>query len=121
MPKITKMPRAEDVLAEMRPSHYVTADALRSGSPNEQESNHLTSSDGRLSVGTWRAEPYSEYIDSYPGDEYTRILEGRVTLVGDDGETRTFTAGDAFVIAAGWRGEYRVDETLLKQFAFYCS
>ncbi|MFF5584920.1 cupin domain-containing protein [Streptomyces hygroscopicus] len=69
--------------------------------------------------GPARQEPYAEYIEAYPGDEYTRIIEGRVTLTQDDGTTWTFGPGDAFTIAAGRRGEYRVDEPLLKQFAYY--
>ena len=114
-----KIPSAADVVDTLEPSDYVQPEALRSEPPAESVSVHLASIDEKFSIGTWHCAPYTEYIESYPGDEYTRVLEGRVTLTEDDGTTWTFVAGDAFTIAAGWRGEYRVDETLLKQFAYY--
>ena len=45
------------------------------GNPAEREAVHLTSTDDKFTVGSWRAEPYAEYIENYPGDEYTRVLE----------------------------------------------
>lgn len=68
-----------------------------------------------------RAEPYAEFIESYPGDEYTRVLEGSITLTGDDGVAHTFGPGDSFTLSRGWRGHYRVTERLVKQFAIYVS
>ena len=89
------------------------------GNPAEREAVHLTSTDDKFTVGSWRAEPYAEYIENYPGDEYTRVLEGSITLTGDDDVAHTFGPGDSFTLTRGWRGEYRVTAPLGKQFAIY--
>lgn len=103
----------------MTPSAYVTPETLRDGDPREREAIHLASDDEKFVVGSWEAQPYTEFIESYPGDEYARVLTGSVTLTGDDGVAHTFSSGDAFTLRRGWRGEYRVTEPLLKQFALY--
>ncbi|MCQ8192615.1 cupin domain-containing protein [Streptomyces rugosispiralis] len=119
MSSVALIPTTPDVDSLLKPSDYIDPANLRTAVPAETAATHLASADEKFSIGTWRAEPYAEYIEAYPGDEYTRIIEGRVTLTQDDGTTWTFGPGDAFTIAAGWRGEYRVDEPLLKQFAYY--
>lgn len=118
---VALIPTGPDAVAAMTPSGYVTAETLREGDPAETELGHLASADEKFAVGSWRAEPYAEFIESYPGDEYTRVLEGSITLTGEDGVAHTFGAGDAFTLRKGWRGEYRVNETLVKQFAIYVS
>ena len=101
--QMAPIPVGPDAVAAMSPSNYVTAETLREGDPAERGAIHLSSGDDKFAVGSWRAEPYAEFIESYPCDEYTRVLEGSITL------TR------------GWRGEYRVTEPLVKQFAIYVS
>lgn len=113
------VPTGDAVLPAMVPSSYVTEESLRDGDPDEREAVHLSSADGRFTVGTWRAEPYREFIECYPGDEYARIVDGSVTITGEDGRAQTFSAGDAYTMRRGWRGEYQVTQTLTKQFAFY--
>jgi uncharacterized protein len=103
----------------MTASADVTEATLREGSPAEREAVHLSSADAKFTVGSWRAEPYAGFVESYPGDEYTRVLEGSITLTGDNGVAHTFGPGDSFTLAKGWRGEYRVTDPLVKQFAIY--
>ncbi len=47
------------------------------------------------------------------------MLQGSITLTGEDGVAHTFGPGDSFTLTKGWRGEYRVTEPLVKQFAIY--
>jgi uncharacterized cupin superfamily protein len=120
MSTVTRLDPRPDFFVEMTPSTYVSPEGLREGVPHETEVVQLISADGRFTIGTWRAEPYTEFVESYPGDEYSRVLQGRVTLLNaDDGQSHRFGPGDALVIAAGWRGVYCVEETLVKQFAYY--
>jgi uncharacterized protein len=119
IPAVQRIPTGEHALSAMTPCAYVTTETLREGEPRERDLIHLSSEDGKFTIGSWRAEPYGEYIESYPGDEFARVLEGSVTLTGDDGVAQTFSAGDAFAMRCGWRGEYRVTKTLAKQFALY--
>lgn len=119
MSNIRLVPAGDAVRAGMNPSAYVTAEAHRAGTPNEKEAGHLTSADEAFTVGIWSADPYAEWVTDHAGYEYTFVLEGQVTLTGEDGAAHTFVAGEAFTIEPGWTGEYRVDEPLLKHFVFY--
>lgn len=119
MSHVRLVPAEGSVRATMTPSAYVTEEAYRSGTPNEKEAEHLVSNDGSFTVGVWAADPYSEYVTDHDVYEYTLVLEGQVTLTDATGEAHTFTAGDAFTVAPGWTGEYRVDEPLLKHFVIY--
>lgn len=118
-PAVQRVPSGAAARDAMSPCAYVTPESLRTGEPNEHDLVHLSSTDARFTVGSWRAEPYSEYIDAYPGDEYAHVLEGSVTLTGEDGVAQTFSAGESYTMRRGWRGEFRVVETLTKQFALY--
>jgi uncharacterized cupin superfamily protein len=40
-------------------------------------------------------------------------------IPGADGVAHVFGPGDSFTLTKGWRGEYRVTEPLVKQFAIY--
>lgn len=116
---VRQVPSGRHARSTMTPSSYVTAEAFRSGSPEEKAATHLTSPDERFTVGLWSAEPYTEDVTDHDGYEYTLVLEGRVTLTDEDGTVHSFVPGQSFTIEPGWSGEYRVEESLLKQFAFY--
>jgi len=64
--QVAPIPVGPDAVAAMSPSNYVTAQTLRDGDPAEREAVHLTSADDKFTVGSWRAEPYAEYIENYP-------------------------------------------------------
>lgn len=119
MSDVELIPTDPAARAAMTPSTYVTAETLREGEPAEHHAVHLSAEDGKFTIGSWRAEPYAEFIESYPGDEFTHVIEGTVVLTGGDGVAHTFSAGDSYTLRRGWRGEFRVTEPLLKQFAIY--
>jgi uncharacterized protein len=114
---VAPIPVPPEAAAAVTPSGYVTEATLREGNPAEREAVHLSSADAKFTVGSWRAEPYAEFIENYPGDEYIRVLEGLITLTGDDGVAHTFGPGDSFTLAKRWRGGYRVTNPPVKQFA----
>jgi uncharacterized cupin superfamily protein len=103
--------------AELTPCSYVSPEGLLEGDPQEREHLYLTTPDGSYTVGVWEAQPYAERMDGYVGNEFCTVLRGRLTLTSDDGTSQAFGEGDSFVMEAGWSGEYRVDEPLLKYFA----
>jgi hypothetical protein len=103
--------------AELSPSRYVPSDAVLDGDPQEHEHLYFTSPDGTYTVGVWQAQPYSEQVAAYPGDEFCHVIRGQVTLVDTDGFEQTFAEGDSFVVEAGWQGVWRVDRPFLKYFA----
>ncbi|HEY2238951.1 MAG TPA: cupin domain-containing protein [Streptosporangiaceae bacterium] len=101
--------------AELVPCHYV-AD-VTDGDPAEREYVYFAAPDGRLTIGFWEAQPYTERITSYPGDEFCHVLRGQVTLTSTDGTTHSFGEGSSFTVPAGWAGEWRVDQPFMKYFA----
>jgi len=85
---------------------------------SEREHLYLATADGSYTVGVWEAQPYTDQIDGYPGNEFCTVVRGAVTLTAHDRQAQTFRAGDSFTIEAGCTGQWRVDEPFLKFFAF---
>jgi uncharacterized cupin superfamily protein len=44
-------------------------------------------------------------------------MEGRMTITPDGGEAVKLGPGDAFVVEAGFKGLWQIDETIRKHFA----
>lgn len=59
-------------------------------------------------VGAWRVK-YDEW-------EFCHLLEGACELIGDDGETQRYAAGDSFIIEPGFSGVWRVTARMKKRF-----
>lgn len=68
-----------------------------------------------IRAGIWRAEPYTDFYESYPCDEFMVVLEGSVTLEGD-GFAETYRKGDAFLVPKGFRGNWKQTEPMLKYY-----
>ncbi len=66
-------------------------------------------------AGIWRAEPYTDFYESYPCDEFMYVLAGSVTLESDD-FSETYRKGDAFLVPKGFRGFWRQSEPMLKYY-----
>lgn len=88
------------------------------GQPHQRTWHHFTSADNKFLAGFWEAEPgcwkirYSEY-------EFCRIISGRSVLRDANGNERRLSAGDNFVIPAGFEGEWEVLETTRKIYVIY--
>ena len=88
------------------------------GQPTQRTWNHFTSSDGKFFSGFWEAEPGCWRI-RYSENEFCQILSGRSILRSAEGDEFELTAGDNFVIPAGFEGEWEVVETTKKIYAIY--
>lgn len=66
--------------------------------------NAFSDAAGRFHCGHWQAEPGVLAVN-YSEDELCLLIEGRVRLTDADGSVE-FGPGDAFVIAAGFRGSW---------------
>ena len=75
----------------------------------------MEEAEGRVYAGIWEASPGKWRIE-YDEWEFCHILSGRSVIAGDDGETRTVSAGDAFVIRPGFKGTWEVLETTRKEY-----
>lgn len=63
------------------------------------------SADGQALSRIWEAGPHLERC-TCDFDEMCHILEGEVRLTDVEGQTKTFGAGDSFVVASGFEGTW---------------
>ena len=94
------------------------ADRILSGDPLQTVWELFTSEDGRFHSGIWESKP-GKWRCIFTESEFCHILSGVLVVVGDDGHTATYRAGDAFLSPAGFTGTWEVVETVRKQYAFY--
>lgn len=95
----------------------IAADRIVEGAPvtetrlDYQRGDTLFAGEWSAGVGAWRVK-YEEW-------EFCHLLEGACELVGDDGETQRYTAGDSFVIEPGFSGVWRVLAHMRKRFVIH--
>lgn len=94
------------------------AEKVLAGDPEQSVRNHFASADGRFNVGVWEGAP-GKWRVSFTENEFCHLLAGRVVVTSDEGEARTFSAGDAFVMPAGFTGTWEVLEAARKLYAVY--
>jgi len=83
------------------PSDSVEPEDLISGTPDDNDSEHFVSSDGKATCGVWTCGAYKEHIPSFPYNELFVVIEGTLVVTVDGGEPETFTAGDVFALEQG--------------------
>jgi uncharacterized cupin superfamily protein len=93
-------------------------DRIVSGDPVQRAAVLFKSEDGRFQSGIWQAEVGTWRV-VFSESEFCYLLEGRITVRGDDGSEKTFAAGDAFLSPAGFTGTWEIVERAKKLFAFY--
>ncbi|WP_438971778.1 cupin domain-containing protein [Methylophaga sp.] len=72
--------------------------------------------DGKFLTGFWEATP-GTYQVTYNADEMVHMFEGKASLTDQDGNSVTYSAGDSFLVEAGFKGKWRTEETVRKIFA----
>ena len=65
-------------------------------------------------VGIWECTPCTEYIPSYPCDEFCLILKGGITLTYKDGKSQHFGEGEGFMVLRGTECHYAMTEVTKK-------
>ena len=94
------------------------ADRILAGDPVQTAWNLFTSADGRFNSGIWECQP-GKWRCVFTESEFCHILSGELVVTGDDGQTATYRAGDAFVSPSGFTGTWEVTEAARKYYAFY--
>lgn len=77
------------------------------GSPLERSRELYRSSDGRLAVAVSWTDPLKLRLSSANVDEVVFLQEGEVEIVDVADRSRTFRAGEAFILPRGFSGEWR--------------
>ena len=112
MPESITMLLTDDARAE---PGAPAPDRLVDGSPLQRTWNSYESPDGTLFAGIWESTPGCWRV-VYDEWEFCHIISGVSELSGEDGSKRVVRAGDAFTIAPGFRGTWRVVETTRKHY-----
>ena len=94
------------------------AEKILGGNPQQRVENYYTDPTGVFSTGVWYSE-HGEVRITYTEEEFCHILSGVVELRDDSGATRRFTAGDNFVIPAGFEGVWATIKKASKIYVIY--
>ena len=87
---------------------------LVSGSPEFKTWAQDASRGETVKTGIWEATPGETHSLKGTTFEFCHILSGRVEIEETGGETRTYRAGDSFVMKPGFVGVWRTIETVRK-------
>jgi uncharacterized cupin superfamily protein len=113
------MPRLTDFRGAAAPTDVpFDAAKLISGSPKATVDNRYSDPSQQFHCGIWASTP-GKWRVSYSEHEFCHLLEGRVRLTGEDGQSVEFRAGDAFVVPAGFVGTWETVEAARKYYALY--
>ncbi|MEM5536108.1 cupin domain-containing protein [Neptuniibacter pectenicola] len=86
-----------------------------SGTPSMKTWIEYTSEDGSMIAGCWEATEGS-YRAEYKSWEYIHLIEGKVKITPEGGDSVTLLPGDSFVIEAGFTGTWEIEEKVFKHF-----
>ena len=94
------------------------ADRLLAGQPRQTVANYFSDSTEQFFAGRWSSSP-GKWRIRYSESEFCCLTEGRVALENDAGDRWEFSAGDAFVVPAGFAGTWEVIEPCTKFYAIF--
>lgn len=65
--------------------------------------------------GSWEATVGTYHV-TYTSFEFVHLMEGKIVITPDDGESFTVKAGDAFVVEKDFKGTWKIEEKVYKHF-----
>jgi uncharacterized cupin superfamily protein len=93
----------------------------RSPKPTSIEGNQMEAAvtlaspcGGKVEIGVWECTPGRFTADRTTSAEFCHFITGRVEMTHADGRKEILGPGDAIDLPLGWRGEWRVIETVRK-------
>lgn len=91
-----------------------TPDRLISGNPVFRSWPQDSSKNDKILTGVWEATPGENHSIKGTMLEFCHIVSGLVEIEEKGGDTKTFRAGDSFVMKPGFVGVWRTLETVRK-------
>ena len=91
---------------------------LLAGNPQHVAHNFFSDRSGRFFAGVWESTP-GRWRIRYTENEFCHLTRGRVKIEDAHGNVRMFSAGDSFVIPAGFVGTWEVIEPVAKLYVIY--
>jgi uncharacterized cupin superfamily protein len=89
-----------------------------SGTPETRVHNYYTDASGQFFAGIWEST-IGKWRIHYTEEEFCTLLEGKAVLTDEDGRSRSFVKGDAFVIPSGFSGTWETVEPVKKYYAIF--
>ncbi len=90
------------------------------GNQVEASRSLYRSPDGVIEIGVWECTPgHHVSADRSFSSETSHIIAGRVEIRRANGEIQHVGPGDVLVLPQGWRGEWRVLETVRKLYIIH--
>lgn len=106
-----------DDIATLTPSVEATrAEIMLGGNPETTTWLLSERADGKVFTGVWESEHFHIRLNQNGETEYCNILEGEVRVTDQDGNVSTFKAGQAFVLAPDFTGEWESVGRVRKHF-----
>jgi uncharacterized cupin superfamily protein len=75
--------------------------SLSDSGAKQRDRVFFENSAGTMTAGLWDTEAFTSEPAPFPWHEFAYVLEGSVTITGENGVAQTFGAGDAFFIPQG--------------------
>ena len=88
------------------------------GNPRAAYSVIGRSDDARSFSGLWQCTP-GKFDVTYTWDETFYVLEGLVSIEGEDGKVRQFKGGDVVHFPIGYKCTWTVHQTIKKMYALF--
>lgn len=100
------------------PEQAIAADRVLAGNPQEVVANLFTNTQENFFCGVW-ASTTGQWTLNYTEDEFCYMIEGTAILRDALGNEEALSAGDAFVIPAGYEGSWETIGSAKKFYAIY--
>jgi uncharacterized cupin superfamily protein len=84
--------------------------------PKDATDSAFTVQASKVDLGFWECSPGSFKTARNGVNEVILVLEGKATLISDNGERVDHTAGDMVLIPNGWSGVWEIHEHFKKQY-----
>lgn len=101
---------------------FLEGKGLTDGNPAEFENENLEQEEeakpfrvhnfheGKILVAVYETGPGKVHINGLPYDEFVQVLEGRLILTPDGGETLEIKQGESVVVPKGYKGGWHMPE-----------
>ena len=99
-------------------SYTVASEKLIDGDGRQAVHNHYADATGQFLSGIWEGQPATWRV-RYSEHEFCHMLAGRVVMRDNEGGELTVSAGDSFVIPAGFAGTWQVLEPARKLYVIF--
>ncbi|NIB39430.1 DUF861 domain-containing protein [Pseudomaricurvus alkylphenolicus] len=99
-------------------SYLPDAEKIVEGNPAQTLWHCYDSKDQTFGAGIWQGEPGTHRVN-YTEEEVCFLLQGRVVVTDNEGNTKELNQGDMFAIPAGFQGTWTTIESAKKLYVIY--